>query len=108
MKYLQIVVTAAFVWVVFSCGCRQLSQAEVQTGGFTYPQARNDSVVDVYHGTEVPDPYRWLEDADAKETQSWVAKQNELTSDFLSTVPVRNKIEARLKKLMNYPRYSAP
>ncbi|MCP4613599.1 MAG: S9 family peptidase [Planctomycetes bacterium] len=105
MKYLQIAVTTAFVWVTFSCGCGKL---EVQTDSLTYPQAHRDSIVDVYHGTEVPDPYRWLEDADAEETQSWVAKQNELTSDFLSTVPVRRKIETRLKKLMNYPRYSAP
>ncbi|NQT02696.1 MAG: S9 family peptidase, partial [Planctomycetes bacterium] len=109
MKNLHIrLFTAAFVWGALSCGCRQLSPTEVQTGGLTYPQAHRDYVVDVYHGTEVPDPYRWLEDADAKETQSWVAKQNELTSDFLSTVPVRRKIETRLKKLMNYPRYSAP
>ncbi|MBW7990089.1 MAG: S9 family peptidase [Planctomycetes bacterium] len=109
MKYFNICLfTVALVWGALFCGCRQLSPTEVQTGGLTYPQARRDSVVDVYHGTEVSDPYRWLEDADAKETQSWVAKQNELTSDFLSTVPVRRKIKTRLKKLMNYPRYSAP
>jgi prolyl oligopeptidase len=106
MKYLNIrLFTAALVWGALCCGCRQL---EVQRDGLTYPQAHRDYVVDVYHGIEVSDPYRWLEDADTEETQSWVAKQNELTSEFLSTVPVRRKIETRLKKLMNYPRYSAP
>ena len=64
------------VWAALCCGCRQPSPTELQTVELTYPQARRDSTVDVYHGTEVPDPYRWLEDADAKETQSWVAKQN--------------------------------
>ncbi len=109
MKNLHIrLFAAAFAWGALCCGCRQMSPREVRTGGLTYPQARRDSIVDVYHGTEVPDPYRWLEDADAKETQSWVAKQNELTSDFLSTVPVRKQIKSRLTDLMNYPRYSAP
>jgi len=88
--------TAVLVWVVLCCGCRQLAPTEVQTSGLTYPQARKDSTVDVYHGIEVPDPYRWLEDADAPETQDWVAKQNKLTSDLLATVPVREKIMAHL------------
>jgi len=109
MKNLHVrVFTAALFGAALCSGCRQLSTNEVQALSLTYPQARRDSVVDVYHGTEVFDPYRWLEDADAKETQSWVAKQNELTSDFLSTVSVRGKIETRLKQLTNYPRYSAP
>jgi prolyl oligopeptidase len=90
------------------CGCRQLAPIEVQTVELTYPQARRGSTVDVYHGIEVPDPYRWLEDADSQETQSWVAKQNKLTSDFLAAVPVREKIKTRLTDLLNYPRYSTP
>ena len=96
------------VWAALCCGCRQPSPTELQTVELTYPQARRDSTVDVYHGTEVPDPYRWLEDADAKETQSWVAKQNKLTFDFLAAVPVREKIKTRLTALLNYPRYSTP
>ena len=100
--------TASLVWAVLCCGCRQLAPTEVQTTRLTYPQARRDSTVDVYHGTEVPDPYRWLEYADAKETQAWVAKQNKLTSDFITAVPVREKIKTRLRDLLNYPRCLTP
>jgi prolyl oligopeptidase len=98
----------ALVGCVFCCGCQQLSRIEMHTGGLTYPVAHRDSIVDVYHGTEVPDPYRWLEDPDSRQTQDWVAKQNKLTSDFLSSVPMRGKIKTRLKNLLNYPRYSVP
>jgi len=97
---------AVLVWLVLCCGCRQAASTEVHTVGLSYPQARKDSIVDVYHGIEVPDPYRWLEDADAPETQNWVTKQNKLTSNFLAAVPVREKIKTRLTALLNYPRYS--
>ncbi|MBP2708321.1 S9 family peptidase [Microbispora sp. RL4-1S] len=43
-----------------------------------YPPARRDAIVDDIHGTSVPDPYRWLEDADAPETKEWLDAQEEL------------------------------
>jgi prolyl oligopeptidase len=76
--------------------------------GTPYPPARKGPVVDIYHGVNVPDPYRWLEDPDSKETQKWVAQQNRLTRDFLADDTPREKIKARLTKLWDYPKYSAP
>lgn len=100
-----------FVTVIFSavlcCGCQELFPAKTKTAKLLYPQARRDSIVDIYHGVEVPDPYRWLEDPDSAETQAWVARQNKLTTDFLA-VSAREKIRTRLTGLMDYPRYSAP
>ncbi|GAC1407340.1 MAG: prolyl oligopeptidase family serine peptidase [Candidatus Velthaea sp.] len=63
---------------------------------------------DNYHGTVVPDPYRWLEDLDSAETSAWVTAQDDLTESFLATVPERDGIRERLTALWDYERYSVP
>lgn len=73
-----------------------------------YPETRMGDVIDTYFGTEVPDPYRWLEDDMSEETENWVVAQNEVTFGYLSQIPYRQEIKARLEKLWNYERYSAP
>src|SRR5512134_1078242 len=73
-----------------------------------YPPSRAGDVVDDYHGTRVPDPYRWLEDVDAPETRAWVAAQNHLTFGWLDQVPQRRTIRERLTALWDYPRYGTP
>ena len=74
----------------------------------SYPAATRGTQVDVYHGTSIADPYRWLEDVDSPATTAWVAAQNRLTDSFLASIPQREKIRARLTQLWNYERYSAP
>ena len=74
----------------------------------TYPQTRQVDQVDDYHGTIVPDPYRWLEDLDSPETTEWIAAQNQVTAGYLDQISNREKIKERLTQLWNYERYSAP
>ncbi len=73
-----------------------------------YPQTRKDAVVDDYFGTKVPDPYRWLEDDNSAETKAWVEAQNKVTFGYLEQIPERQAILARLTKLYDYEKYSAP
>ena len=75
---------------------------------YEYPPAKQEDVVDNYHGTEVRDPYRWLEDADSKETMKWVEAENKLTRKFIDGEPARKPLEDRLKELWDYPKYSLP
>ena len=82
----------------------QLTHAEI-----IYPETRKDpAVMDVYHGTEVRDPYRWLEDDNSAETKAWVAAENAVTDRFLEAIPQRDEIRERLKKLWNFERIGLP
>ncbi|SHG95122.1 prolyl oligopeptidase family protein [Massilia sp. CF038] len=73
-----------------------------------YPVTKKVEQTDVYHGTTVADPYRWLEDANSEETRLWVESQNKVTQSVLGQIPEREAIKARLTKLWNYERYSVP
>ena len=74
----------------------------------TYPPTRTTNQVDTYHGVAVADPYRWLEDDNAPETQAWVVEQNKVTAAFLGRIPTLPAIKERLTKLWNYERYGFP
>ena len=73
-----------------------------------YPDTRQGDVVDTYFGTEVADPYRWLEDDTASETEAWVEAQNEVTFGVLDEIPFRDQIREQLTEDWNYERVSAP
>ena len=75
---------------------------------FTYPTPRKSDLVEDYHGTKVPDPYRWMEDLDSKEVADWVAASNVVTDGYLETLPLRARLKARLTELWNYPRTTVP
>jgi prolyl oligopeptidase len=72
-----------------------------------YPDAPRGDAVDDFHGTKIPDPYRWLQDADSAPSQQWVAAQNDLTQKFVAG-PINDKIKHELTDLWNYPRYTPP
>ena len=74
----------------------------------TYPKARKTNQVDTYHGTQVADPYRWLEDDRSVETADWVKAENNVTFEYLAQIPYRKQLQNRLEKVYNYPKYSAP
>ncbi len=76
--------------------------------GLKYPVARVSDHTDVYFGTTVADPYRWMEDVDSPEVKTWVDAENAVTQGFLADVPARAKIHARLMALNSYERFSPP
>src|SRR5713101_8110710 len=88
----------------------RLARAQGGDGGarLSYPETKKVDVVDVYFGTTVADPYRWLEDDNAPEVAAWVEAENKVTFGYLDKISYRPQLKGRLTKLLNYPRYSAP
>ena len=78
------------------------------SSSFNYPPSAKINQVDHYHGVEVADPYRWLEDPSSQSTQDWIKAQNELTFNYLAKIPVREKIQQRLTQLWDYEKYGIP
>ena len=79
-------------------------------GRLDYIKTRRGDQIDDYHGVEVADPYRWLEDdvRQSSEVAAWVKAQNEVTFGYLKSLPHREAICGRLTELWNYEKFSAP
>ena len=73
-----------------------------------YPDTRAEPQVDDYHGTPVADPFRWLEDDNAPETEAWVRAQNAVTEQWLAASPWRARLRDRIRTLLDYPREGQP
>src|SRR6476646_1755107 len=72
------------------------------------PKAKIMTVIDDYHGRQIADPYRWLEDAAAPETQQFVAAQNAYTRSVLESVPGRDELRRRVEQLLTIGRVASP
>jgi len=76
----------------------------------SYPESKRIDHVDTYHGVEVPDPYRWLEDdvRTSDDVADWVSEQNGVTFGYLETIKNREEIRERIESLWNYEKLSTP
>ncbi len=79
-----------------------------QNSQYNYPETKKVDTVDEYFGTQVPDPYRWLENDTSQAVAEWVKAQNEVTFNYLEQIPYRDDIARRLEEIWNYERMSAP
>jgi len=73
-----------------------------------YPNSSRIDLKEEYHGVEIQDPYRWLEDIDSKQTAQWIEEQNRVTFDYLEGIPEREEIHKRLTSLWNYEKFGVP
>ncbi|BDD06229.1 prolyl oligopeptidase family serine peptidase [Aureibacter tunicatorum] len=91
-----------------SCENKQNTNDKFPPIEVKYPVTSKVDSVDVYHGVEVKDPYRWLEDDRSTETEAWVKEENKVTEGYLSKIPFRDQVKKRLTEIWNYPKFSSP
>ncbi|HLV40031.1 prolyl oligopeptidase family serine peptidase [Xanthomarina sp.] len=99
--------------IIISCVCATLIiSCETNTKNpeapLNYPKTKTVDTFTTYFGTEVKDPYRWLEDDRSAETAAWVKTENELTYGYLETIPYKDSLKNRLETLWNFEKIGAP
>ncbi|MEM8946947.1 MAG: prolyl oligopeptidase family serine peptidase [Planctomycetota bacterium] len=94
----------ALPFALFGCA------AEGKESMLKYPETRRVDQVDTFHGVDVPDPYRWLEDdvRNSKEVADWAQAQSDFARAYLDQLPAREMFHQRLTALWNYERFSVP
>ncbi len=71
-------------------------QAHAQTSPPTAPLR---PVSDDYFGTQVADPYRWMEDSSSAEASAWMKAQDDYTRSVLERIPGRKALLDRVTAL---------
>lgn len=102
---IKLLLPCLFVITLF-IGCSQ--QQGPSGADLNYPDTKKVDTVDTYFGTEVADPYRWLEDDNSEETEAWVETQNNITFSYLKQIPFREEIEKKVTELIDYQKVTAP
>ncbi len=72
------------------------------------PKARIEVVEDRLHGRTIRDPYRWLENENAPETQEFVRQQLAYARSVLDAIPGREAIRERLTELLSIGTMGTP
>ncbi|WP_281846327.1 prolyl oligopeptidase family serine peptidase [Olleya namhaensis] len=94
--------------IIMSCKEEEKQQAVKRDIVVDYPDTKKADTVTNYFGTDVKDPYRWLEDDKSAETEAWVKAENKATHSYLDNIPYRKALKQRLEKLWNYEKIGAP
>ncbi len=94
-------------WVACSGATSGPTPAAIGGEDLVYPISRTVDQIDTYHGVDVADPYRWLEE-DNPGTRSWIDAQDELLQSYLEPVEQMESLEERLLKIRNFESFSLP
>jgi prolyl oligopeptidase len=72
------------------------------------PKTAVNEVKEMVQGTEIIDPYRWLEDQNSPETRTWIDAQNAYTESFMAKLPERAAIRQQVSALIRIDSMGTP
>jgi prolyl oligopeptidase len=93
-----------------ACTDRGSQASRNQDSAMSYPATKRDAIVDDHFGTEVADPYRWLEGDMRRDPHvaAWAGAQDDLARTYLEKLPGRSVFRSRLAALFDHERLSPP
>ncbi len=106
-------------FVILSTGCGPTTDADSVDSStnlgsrhtmskLSYPKTHTVDQVDTFHGVQVSDPYRWMEDIGSADTRAWIEAQNAVTREFIDAIPGRDALRDRMRELVDFARMGAP
>jgi len=98
---------ALAIALLASCGPR-LARPQYAPPAPPGALAPREESVDVLHGVEVADPYRWLEDAEDQAVVRWTAERNRVFQAYTDALPQREWLYHRFQELWRYDDQSVP
>jgi prolyl oligopeptidase len=72
------------------------------------PKTTVNEVKETVQGTEIIDPYRWLEDQNSPETRAWIDAQNAYSDALLAKVPGRDALRQQVSTLIKIDSMGTP
>lgn len=64
------------------------------------PYTAVEPVTENFHGVEVTDPYRWLEDQNSERTREWIKEQTDYARSYLDAISGRELVRERIAELL--------
>ena len=77
----------------------KIAEKDASVAALAPPETPVRDVKETFFGTEISDPYRWLEDLKSPEVSSWMHAQNDYTRAVLERIPNRDKLRARIARI---------
>jgi prolyl oligopeptidase len=73
-----------------------------------YPLTTKEEKTLDFFGTQISDPYMWLENDTSEATGQWVDAQIAITRNYLDSIPFRKKLADRFTELFNFEKVGSP
>ena len=98
------IIVYGIFFVLLSCSNDKVKNTSL----LDYPSTKTMPYVETIHGTEISDPYRWLEDFTSEDAKAWVTKQNAFTKNFITESEIKTAIKEDLSKIWVSDSISTP
>ena len=86
-------------WVL-AASCGPPPEKHASTPAAAPASPAHEVAMDTYHGVEVRDPWRWLENGEDPAVRTWSREQNERARSYLDRLPGAAGVRKRLDELM--------
>ncbi len=107
-KKLSLLLPLSFLMALAAGAVALKDPSDGSSGVAAPPKTAVNEVKETVQGTEIIDPYRWLEDQNSPETRAWIDAQNAYSDGMLAKLPGRDAIRGQVSALIRIDGMSAP